>query len=115
MSNESPTLEEVAELVSELNGEIYDQIHIDGYAMLSMYYDGWVYGVEFLGIPIWDSDNDDRPSTEWGDIEVLMSLDTYIKCEINKWVKRLKKIDLVSSDNTLENHNVCSFSSTQRK
>ena len=51
---------EIEDAVCEINGELYEQTKEDDYLQLSFSTNGWCQIVEFAGIRIWDSEDNNR-------------------------------------------------------
>jgi hypothetical protein len=91
----------VEDIVRELNEAIYERFTntedskiLDGIPPLVEFRsDGFTYGVEFLGVYIWDSDMDDRPYSE-EDPEEKIPLIEHLRKEINKYCTLFGKIHL---------------------
>ena len=81
------------EVVSKLNEEISDALPLDcpWFIYLSAISDGWVTVIEFMDIPIWNSDDDER---HWFNDEDREDLETFVRREMNYLLNILKKIKI---------------------
>jgi len=88
-----PDIKEVDQLVRELNDEFNDamgQVFFDyfGHAGFLLQTDGNQTCIEFLGVVLWDSENDERTHEE----DECEPLDTYVRRESHKLLQQLNKI-----------------------
>ena len=81
MSNENPTVQELADIVSQINDDLSDVIYHSGtgtkYELLEsqpiceLITDGYTSHIKLLGFHIWNSEDDARPNLTLIDEEVL--------------------------------------------
>jgi hypothetical protein len=83
---------EIIEAIADLNCEIYDQIEND-YIYLEYSTNSFSDIIDFLGIQIWNSENDERRYID-EENDVKEDLEIYLRKEINKIIDELQKIKL---------------------
>lgn len=75
--------EQARELVEKLNNEASERGGMEHYLPYMLKDHGWICWIEFMGVPIWDSDNDDRDYHE--SLEMHISRQTLnIMNDLNK-------------------------------
>lgn len=83
-------------VVSNLNAEIYEQIE-DDYIQLEYMTNTCAEAIEFLGVVIWNSEDDCREWIEVMGKEIQEDLEFYLRKEINKILEKLNKIKLLEN------------------
>lgn len=81
------------EFVFQLGCEIVDQTGNDELSVV-LSTNGFGTVVEFLGVTIWSSEDDERSFVDDGHMEDYEPLEPFIREQINKMVKTLAKIKL---------------------
>jgi hypothetical protein len=81
-------------LAREINNEIYSQLEDNevNHTPVIICSDGNEVFITFFDIPIWSSDNDDRPTDENGDQTIPVGV--YVRNEIMRHVSIISKIKL---------------------
>jgi hypothetical protein len=82
--------------VEEINSEIYEQLQ-DEAVFLEYCANGYGELIEFLGIVIWNSEDDPRPyllSDEGEEQEERMDLQLYLRQEITRIIMKLNTLNL---------------------
>lgn len=92
----NPEYDGVQNLMYLLNCELYEQSGWeDKDNLLTATSDGFTIIVEFGGVYIWDSENDDREYVDEEKYpELQVSLDYHLRMEIDKVVNQISKIKL---------------------
>lgn len=83
----------IVDIVTQLNEQLYDsnpELGTQGICF-SYHTDGYSECVGILDVCLWDSDNDERKTTESGDYE---DLEDYLRREFNKLIYDLQKVRL---------------------
>jgi hypothetical protein len=87
------TLQDIEDIVWLINNDLYNKIKDDDlYSLASLHSDGGTRLVKFLGVRIWDSEDDLR---EWDDIkDDYEPLEPYLRKEMNKVLDKLRGVVL---------------------
>jgi hypothetical protein len=83
---------DIINIVSNLNNEIYEQIENNEMNYLDYLTDGYVEIIEFIGYPIWNSEDDNR---KWINDHEREDLETYLRNEITNLIQKLNTINLL--------------------
>ena len=92
-------IEQIVDIICKIEQEIYDQTECE-YFNVTVFSNGFVEIVEFLGIQIWNSDDDTRRYIEVGELpnglpdEVRESFEVFLRRTINEELEKIKKIKL---------------------
>ncbi len=86
--------EEIAKTVRGLNEEMYEQCVCEEYVYLIFHSNGDSIRIEFLGVPIWSDDDDERGYN--ADTDKYEPLEDFLRREIHEMIKPLKKINLIT-------------------
>ena len=84
--------EDLLKVVEDLNDRLPEGLTENGYTVFSIYHNGYVTGISFGEIPLWDCENDDRPWSDEGD-EYTMSIEEYVVKEMKKILSLLNSVD----------------------
>ncbi len=89
------TLNDMEAMVRQLEFEIYEQTECE-YFNISLITNGLVIIIQFIGIEIWNSENDDREEFENDDKTdcYYEDLEGFIRKRIMDEIKKLNKIDV---------------------
>ena len=83
---------EIEDAISEINGELYEQTKEDDYIQVSLSTNGYCQIVEFAGIRIWDSEENDRLVDD--DEEYTESMEMCLRRNIMQMVRKIGQIEV---------------------
>lgn len=92
MAEQEITLDHLHTVIQNINGDIVDQTDGVEYFQVTLSSSGDNYWIEFLGLPIWDWDNDDRDyltDSDGEDTDERVDIEAHIRKEINKQLGKL--------------------------
>lgn len=92
-----PIIQEAIDAVAKINGDIQEQTEEDSsttYIFLVLKIFGEETIVEFAGINIWSSENDEREYEDDGKDIIYGPLEHYLRREINKMAQSISRIKL---------------------
>lgn len=82
------TLEEMVIIVTYINNDFYERCGIDEYSPLSLSTDGNTILIKFMGVNIWNTEDDMRDYIREG-YDEREDLENYLRSEIAKIIKDL--------------------------
>jgi len=90
-------IKEIIDIIEKLNAEIYEKVGEDlfnefPYINLSLVTDGYAECVDFLGMTLWNSDNDEREYVGEGVFEDYEPLEGFIRKQVDVLINGLFKI-----------------------
>lgn len=84
-------IQQIEDTIGFLNSDIYESTGLDyGLGRITMESDGSTIVIKFLGVVVWDSEDDMR---EEYDDDVIESLYSYLQREVLAIISRLQDID----------------------
>lgn len=83
--------QELVNAVNNIEFDIYDQTDGVEYFNITLKTNGYVDIIEFLGVQVWNSEDDMRNYDDKGEYEPL---EQYLRREINNEISKLSKIKL---------------------
>jgi hypothetical protein len=92
-------IEEIENAIQNINNDLYQYVEDAENIMLVSVSTGYSIAVEFLGIVIFNTEDDERPDTDQDGLEIpRQPIEEYLRLQVMIEIKRVSVIQLVSDD-----------------